>query len=98
MRKLTALVNPASADVGQTGNIWVAAVVPPNGCTGTNGGIFLETPSGWTAYDGTAAPAFMANINLANQTNVTVIDVTASGVQSALTCCARAAIRCFMPA
>lgn len=83
MRKLTVSVNPASADVGQTGNIWVVALIPPGSCAGANGGAFFETPGGgWQAYDGTATPAFKSGVTLANQTSVAVIDETASGIQS----------------
>lgn len=83
MRKVTVSVNPTTADVGQTGSVWVAAFVPPNSCAGVNGALFMKSSSGaWTLYDDKAVPAVTSNVKLTNGMSIPVLDMTATGVLS----------------
>ena len=65
---LYANINVASADVGKTGNLYVAAFLPGNQA-------FVLTASGWQPYDGKTVPPAQTNVLLGNN-NVQVLNGT----------------------
>lgn len=84
MRKITATVNPAPADVGQNGSIWVAVYIPAGSCAGASDGLyFQDDKGGWSVFNSNNAAATPARQTgpLASSTAITVIDVTAAGVK-----------------
>ena len=59
-RFLSATIQVSSADIGRTGNLYIAALLPDNQ-------LFELTPSGWISFDGSTVLPFVSNIALGTQ-------------------------------